>query len=529
MAWRMSDAPCMKCFEPWPCQHVNPVDERPAEPLDPADLVVRPWRAGAAQDGIQGAPDAAPATILRDPRARASRAAQRSRVVGFFEERLGLPLWEPQKTILSETMASPSRVNVWRFGRRASKSTMAAGLAVYALTADIEAHRPYVRRGEPVAAAFVSNSREQAGESLRVVREFLDRPAMRPLVVRQREHEIELSTGGRLLVLPASARTIRGRALAFVALDELASAVESDGGLMSPQAASELVDALLPSTMQFPAGRMVITSTPRFAAGELYRWSQAGADPMRPEVTEWHRASHEMNPTLTPQALEAMRAHDPGSWNREVLALFDAGGGAVFDPEALRAAMRPSGVLPPEHGVSYTGSLDAAGATGDAWALSIVHRDRSGVVVVDGTWAWQGHKGRPLDYATTLDHIASIVIPYRAPVRIDQWASMQIASGLRERNVTPRVVPWGVDNKAEAVRVARQLLYGSNLSLPGNDPALLAELSMLEARPLPGGKTRVAGPPGSHDDRAMSFLGAVAEVEQRYTGRIASTGWSPWD
>ena len=460
-------------------------------------------------DVVSAAPEPAErvdfAPPLRSATERLSRADREAPIVRFARKVLRFELWSRQAEILAAIYRTPARIFVLRLGRRSGKGRMAAAIAVYEATANAAAHLAGVIEGEQIVIAVIANSAEQARVLYRYARGFLKRsPELERMIVRDTADEIELDNGIVITVLSTSGRSIRGRAVAVAILDEFAHALDGDGRLLSPQAASEILEAVVPATAQFPSGKVIVTSTPRWATGEFYRLCEQAATGLVPDIVEFHAATQEVNPRIREAFLRAEEIRDPAAYRREYLALFDSGIGALFDEETIRAAIAPRGDLAPVPGRSYVISIDPA-YTHDAFALVCAHGDGRRLVV-DMVRSWRGTRGRPVSHRTVLDDVAAIAAAYnRASIITDQFADVAIVSGLQERGLHADSIAWTNESKLEAAQALRQLLYAGDIEL-SDDAALAAELMSLEQRPTPSGKPRIAAPPGSRDDLATALM-----------------------
>jgi len=452
---------------------------------------------------------------LRSAIEPAPRADRQAAIVRFSRKVLQLTLWPRQAEMLAAAYRSMARIIVFRLGRRSGKGVMAAVVAVFEATANAEVHLRAVRPGEQVVIAVVANSAEQARVLHRYIRGLLMARGLAHLVVPGGPaDEIELTNGVVISVLATSGRTIRGRAIAVVVIDELAHALDGEGRALSPQAASEILDALIPSTAQFPGGKVIILSTPRYAFGEFYKLCQQAAADEFPDIIGFHFATSEVNPTIGDAFFSRERARDPVAFRREYGAEFAAGFGMLFDELTVRSCVAPRGDLPPVPGRGYLVAIDPA-YSGDAFALVVGHfRERK--LIVDLVRSWRGTRGRPVDNEVVLDEATAIATAYnRASIVTDQYAAQPILSGLRKRGTWAEMIPWGNENKFTAAQALRQRFYADEVELP-NDAELVAELVALEQRLSPTGKPIISAPPGASDDRAFALLALalVAAVPQ---------------
>ena len=381
-------------------------------------------------------------------------------------------------------------------------------VAVFEATVNAAAHLAAVPPGERISIVVVATSQVQARIVHRYVRSFLEAPALAPLVVRDVEDEIELSNGISIVTMPCSARSTRGQAVAVLIMDEAAWMLDIDG---SPLAAEEIWQALAPATAQFPAGRILVLSTPRWSTGWFADLCAQASSGEFPDMRHWHDTTGQMNPAISPSFLAAERAKDPAAFRREYEAEFDSGIGAVFPEDLVRAAVAQRGDLPPVEGATYRIALDAA-FTADTFAALVGHREPSGRIVVDRVIGWRGTSARPVALGPTLDQVAELGRAYHgAAVLIDQYAAEPIRQGLVERGLAVLPRPWTNESKTEAATAVRQALYADRLELPDHRD-LVAELITLEQQPLSSGRSRIAAPGRAHDDYATALLALAADL-----------------
>lgn len=497
-------------------------EEQPEEEPLPAVPEAEPGELAAAPDPFVGWTDA------RKP---PSRKVARHRIVRWARDVAGVTPWPRQAEALVTTADSTARTILLLWGRRSGKTLVTALLAVYQGTVNAKAHTAAVRPGERPVILLLANSREQAGNTADAIRSLLGQPRLAPFVESMTADLIKLTTGIDIWVAPASARSIRGRAACFAVIDELGWALDGDGQLLSPQAADELLAAVRPSLAQFPQGRLVVSSTPRFRSGALWEMWQAARSELHPDTIAIHGPTWTINPTIPREWFEAEYLKDPAMARREYGAEFDSGIGQVIPDDLLRACVQPRAEIRPARGWRYFLSLDPAGASGDAFAAAVGHIDHERTLVVDAVRRWQGRRGAPIDHRGVLDDIAGLYRAYGVVAAAsDQWAFEPIRASLAERGVRITPAAWTSETKSEAVQLLRQRLHAGTIALPSEPPRLISELAALEVRLTPGGKEHIAAPSGMHDDLAMALLGLVLLAERnKYGGRVIASTTSIWD
>jgi hypothetical protein len=429
-------------------------------------------------------------------------------VVAFSRAVLGFSLYPGQAEIIAEIYRDRIRQAILRLGRRSGKGRIAAVVAVYEATVNAAVHVAAVPSGEQVAVVIVATSQAQARIIHRFIRAFLKVDALAGLVVRDSIDEIELSNGIVIVTMPCTARSTRGLAVAVLILDEAAWMLDTTG---SPIAAEEVWQALAPAVAQFPEGKILITSTPRFSAGWFFDVVELATRGSFPDIRHWHRTTAEMNPRIPASFLEAERAKDPVAFRREYEAEFESALAAAFDHELVQAAVRDRPDLPARPNVTYLVAVDAA-FTGDTFSALVGHREPGDSVVIDRVTGWRGSKANPVRIDPTLDAVAALAAAFNgASVVIDQYSAEPIKQGLRVRGVTVRERPWTNESKVDAVAAVRRVLYAGHLEIPRHRQ-LVEELVTLEQRPTPGGRPRFAAPGRQHDDFATALMALVREL-----------------
>jgi hypothetical protein len=428
-------------------------------------------------------------------------------IASFFRDVLAFTLSPGQRATLNDVYGPEgARLNILCWGRRSGKSRIASGIVVFEATVGAPRHLAAMPPGEQPTIMLIATSQRQAGESMSFVRQHLSRPALRPLVLSEKEDTVTLSTGIKITVMPCTSRAVRGAAVPVALLDETAWYSDADG---SPMSLDEVLNGILPATAQFSSARVILTSTPRWAADSFATLARRVADGEVPGRF-YHGTTAELNPSIPASFLAEQQKTDPAMYAREYEARFVSAVGAVFDEQAVRAAVADRGTLDPLRGYKYLLSTDPA-YSGDRWAVAIGHM-AGDTLVIDKVTRWAGRKDAPLQHSPVLDQIASMASAYnRATVLTDQYAAQPIVQGLRERGIWAMQKPWRNTLKTDAVVALRNLLYAGRIELP-NDPNLLSELLAYEQHPLPSGKPAYNAPPGQHDDMVSALLALTHEV-----------------
>lgn len=464
--------------------------------------------------------DAEPEAASDDPIYAPWPDAPQQPIIRFAREVLRFDPWPRQEQLLNGLYHSGVRQSIWLLGRRSGKDRMAGLVGLFEAVVSAEQHLAHVPPGERVAVAIIATSRAQAAITHRFVTTWL-RQSLPHLIAADRDDELELTNGVSILTLPCTSRAARGYAIAVAILTECAHFVDADG---SPLALESVLQAVSPATAQFPAGRILMLSSPRWNVGTYADLARRAASGVDPTMRVWWAPTWEMNPTIPASFFESEQAKDPVGAAREYGARLSGATGAVLPDALVRAAVFDF----PETGLTagrrYTISVDFASGTGRD-AIALVAGSRVGEVVeVREVRTWAGAPASPVNHAAVMDEIAALSRELGgAPVVLDQWAGEVLAQQMQSRGCHVVRRAWTNENKVESVTVTRQLLHQQRLRLPRHS-VLISELVQLEQRLLPSGRVRIAAPPGAHDDAATALLALCHHIAGRRKGWAGVTG-----
>lgn len=377
-------------------------------------------------------------------------------------------------------------------GRRGGKSHAAALVAVY--EAAFTDHRPKLSPGEWATVALIAADRAQARTLLRYVRGLFDHPMLRPLVARETETALELTTRTAIEVATASHRSTRGYTLAAVIADEIAF-WNVDGA--RPDV--EIVAALRPALATL-GGKLVALSSPYARRGmlwETYRrhYGKVG------RLLVAQAPSRTMNPTLPERVVEDAIKDDAARAGAEYLAQFRSDIEQFLSVEVVSVAQREGPLeLPRRKGHQYFAFVDPAGGGADEFTISIAH-DEKGVVVVDLV---RGTKGNPAHI--TADY-AELCRSYGIRrVHGDRYAGDWPRTEFRKHGIAFHDAPG---TRSELYLSLLAALNSGRVELPPC-PVVERQLIGLERRATRGGRDIIDHAPGASDDRANAAAGVVA-------------------
>ena len=153
-------------------------------------------------------------------------------------------------------------------GRRAGKDSVASAVACY-FSAFIDWHSlGLLRPGELASVLCLATDKAQAQIIKRYTQSYFDKvPLLKPLVEREVADGLDLSTGAELLILASNFRSVRGRSVACVILDEVAFWQNE----LTSNPDTEVYAALVPALATLPGAMLIGISTPYRRAGLLWQ------------------------------------------------------------------------------------------------------------------------------------------------------------------------------------------------------------------------------------------------------------------
>jgi hypothetical protein len=401
------------------------------------------------------------------------------------EIRLELPAPHPaQQQILDESR----RYNVLLAGRRFGKSVLGRHLVIHEAL-----------KGRP--ACWVAPQYKYLLPSWRETCEVLRR------LIRHKdeaEKHLLLLNGGEIDFWSADGGDpAQGRKYGVMVFDEAALIGEDLESLWTRSLRPTLTDL---------QGSAWFLSTPKQANSYLSTLFGYGQGE-RADWQSWRLGTAE-NPYILPEEIEQARKDLPlAAFQQEFLGESVSWSGSVF--RSLEKAIvdaplddRHSGWFRPppwatSHPEFFVG-VDWAGAgrtaSGDFTAFTVVANDGT-VCHVDRFHA---------DYALQRTRLAALVERYHPAATLCEGNSIgqpQIEA-LRRTGLQVQTFYMTNSTKARLVEQLALAFENQQVKIPDieNRPALLAELSAFEGKPLPNGMTRFSAASGSHDDLVISLL-----------------------
>jgi hypothetical protein len=358
---------------------------------------------------------------------------------------------------------------------------------------------------ERAMVACLACSRDQARIALDMTKSYFDEiPALKKMVVRETRDGFQLSNGVDIVVATNDYRSIRGRGVLAVVLDECA--FFRDDSSANPDEA--LYTALLPGLARVPGSLLIGISSAYKKSGLLWRkFDQNFAKPSD-DVLVIRAPTVTMNPSIDRAAVERAMLEDPVGAHAEWLSEFREDISGFVSLEVVNGCTS-FGITerPRIEGVTYSLFFDAAGggSGGDSAACGVAHKDHEqNKLVLDYLREYKP----PFSASAVIDAIAAVADQYGiSDCYGDRFAKGFVGERLREHNKRFRDAP-----------LTKSGIYGEILSWLNSYRCVLidsqrlrSQMLALDRRPGPGGTEIIEHPRrlNARDDAANAACGAL--------------------
>jgi hypothetical protein len=388
-------------------------------------------------------------------------------------------------------------------GRRAGKDSIASGIAAHVAASFESAGR--LRPGERALVACLAVDKAQAALVANYTRAFFTEiPSLAALVEREIADGLALSNGVDISIMATDFRSIRGRTVLCVIMDEVA--YWRGDHTVSPD--REVLRAIKPSMLTLPESMLVGISTAYRRDGLLYeRWSKHfGKDSARTLVIQ--AESRALNPLLSQEEIDAAIAEDPEAAKADYLSEWRDAIAGYLSRDLLDAAVDEGVTHRPfdaKYAGSYTSFIDASSGQSDSFACAVAHLE---------------------DQTVVLDAVLEVPAPFNPEGACCQVAALLKGYGLNATMGDDHAKGWvqaslgryGVRFESRPSEMTRSALYSETLPKFSSHQArlldhrrLISQYAALERRLLPTGHERIDHPnrSGHHDDLANACAGAL--------------------
>jgi hypothetical protein len=395
-----------------------------------------------------------------------------------------------------------------RKGRRSGGTTFMSRLLVYQTC--LCAWDDVLDPGEVGCGLFLARTSDQATVAFNRALGIIEAsPILRSMVVKTTNDTIVLSNRCELVVLPASARSLRGISCVAVCCDEIAH-----WQLEGADSDSEVLNSIRPS-LATTNGMMVIGSTPYRPEGELYKLDNEYWGGVDPKILVARATSRETNPLLLQSVVDRAMKRDPLKARCEYLNQYREDV-SDYVPRSLMESAVDRGVISrlPSAAHQYVCFADASsglsGSTGagksskggDAFAAAIGHKEGD-TIIIDLVF----ERKPPFNASSVCAEICSIADAYSVrEIVSDRFSSGFMASELQRHRKT-----WKPSdhNKSELYAITLPVLTSGTLRIP-DVPSVVDQFCLLERKPGANGRDRIDARGGRSEDAANAIAGVVA-------------------
>jgi hypothetical protein len=383
-------------------------------------------------------------------------------------------------------------------GRRAGKDSVASVIVAHA--AALFDRRDRLRRGERALCMALACDRDQAKIMLGYARSYFSEiPMLSAMVTRETSTGFELDNGVDVAIGTNNFRSVRGRALLCVVLDEV-SFWRAENSTTPDE---ETYRALKPGMAKMQPDAMLIgISTPYRKSGLLYKKFQDHYGKNSSDVLVIRAPSTVLNPTLDRSVIDSAMDDDPVAAAAEWMAEFRDDIAAFVGRDLLEAAVdRGVSVRPPQRGIFYQSFCDPSGGARDSFTAAVAHNEK-GVVVLDALVEIKP----PFNPDSATAEIAAVLKSYGIrKTTADRYAAQWPVAAFARNGIT---VSHSERDRSEIYLDALPLFAAGRARLVDN-ARLVAQFSGLERRTFPTGKDRVDHGRAGHDDLCNAAAGAL--------------------
>ena len=383
-------------------------------------------------------------------------------------------------------------------GRRGGKDSISSLITAY--TAAMFTGRDRLRPGEKPLCLALACDRDQARIVLNYTKAFFtDIPPLKRLVRRDTATGLELSNRVEIAIGTNSFRSVRGRPILCVVLDEVA--FYRDESSASPD--EETYRALTPGMLTMaPEAMLIGISTPYRKGGLLYRKFLDNFGKDSRDVLVIQAPSIVLNPTLDQADIDAALAEDPAGAGAEWNATFRDDVSGWAPRELIEAAVdRDIIVRPPLPDVRYHSFVDSSGGVRDSFTAAVAHNENS-IAVLDCLIEIRA----PFNPDSATARIADALKSYRCHSTVgDRYGAQWIVQAFEKCGIAYR----HSDRDRSSIYLDALPLFTTGRARLLDNKRLSTQLASLERKTLSLGKDKVDHGPGGHDDAANVVAGAL--------------------
>lgn len=407
------------------------------------------------------------------------------------------------------------RVNTFvaAIGRGGGKNSIASAIASY-LAMSFDPRIAKLRPGEKTSVICIANDKEQAALAFSMIAALFETiPTLRQMVKHVGADKIELKNKVIIEVKTNSYRSVRGRELVAVILDECAFYRSDERGYANPDV--ELVAAVGPGLARVPNSMLVLISSVYRRSGVLFDyWHDYHGKP-DDDILVIKGTTRQLNPSFDQKKIDREIVKDAPRANAEYNSIWRDDLITFISRDLLEAAIESGvNVRPPMEGITYFAACDSSSGKGDPFTIAIAHKEiHNGVkrIVIDFLY----EKRAPFRPTHEMfEEIAGTLQQYRCvTITGDAYAVGYVTEGLARVHIIYRISKL---DRSEAYMGILPMLTTGTVCLLDHDRTF-AQFAALERRTLPTGKEHIDHPQGGHDDcsNAIALVACVASTEEQ--------------
>jgi len=396
----------------------------------------------------------------------------------------------------------PFREAVCICGRRSGKSFTASIIACYlGLFFD---YQQFLGPGERASIVIIAADRGQARTIFNYITGILhSNQVFENCIEAELKERISLDNRIDIEILTASHRTVRGRTIAAVLLDEAAFFYQEGA-----RPDTEIYRAIKPATATIPNSLILIISSPYAQIGLLYDMHKRFYGVDDPETLVWVADTPTMNPCIDKKIIDRAMEMDAEAAESEWYARFRKDLSSFLPLEVIEGCIvKGRYELSVMANSRYVGFVDPAGGGGtDSMTLAIVHRDND-TIITDCIRAVPP----PFDPFVVTEDFSKVLKEYRCPtVTGDKFTGEWCSTAFAQHGI--RYISSG-KTKSDIYLAAEPLFSRGQVELLDHKK-LYNELRNLERRTGRGGRDQVDHPLRGSDDVANAVCGAMVNLHQ---------------
>jgi hypothetical protein len=386
-------------------------------------------------------------------------------------------------------------------GRRSGKSRIAALIACYLA---VFVKYPKLAPGEVGHVLVLAASKSQAQAVFRYCEAFLTQsPILKTLVEEVLAEEIRLTNGLVISVHSVSHRTVRGRTICGVVMDEVAFWRDEN----SSQPDVEAYRALLPS-LATTNGMIIGISSPYNKRGLLYQKHRDFFGVDDPDTLILAAGTSVFNPTIDQSIIDQAMREDPEAAAAEWQGTFRGDLSNYIDEAVLRENVDP-GVRqrPFETSRRYIAFADSSSGARDSFCLALSYKDGERTTLALAR-EWKA----PFDPVSVSEEVAAVLRSYRVTqLHGDAYASGFVQSTFKQLGIAYKTSEL---NRTEIYLTLLPMLMARNVVLL-DLPRLSSQLVQLQRRTGRSGRDAVDHARGGADDLANACAGSIVLQQLR--------------